>query len=77
MSRKIGRVLSIDIMQHAGARESGRFCHNRPSVIVDGFREILKQSVKFHEISRKFHYNEISCMTPTGVMYLYLYSTVV
>ena len=28
MSRKIGRVLSIDIMQHAGARESGRFRHN-------------------------------------------------
>ena len=28
MRRKIGRVLSIDIIQHAGARESGRFCHS-------------------------------------------------
>ena len=28
MSRKIGRVLSIDIIQHAGARESGRFRHS-------------------------------------------------
>ena len=28
MSRKIGRVLFIDIIQHAGSRESGRSGHN-------------------------------------------------
>ena len=34
MSRKIGRVLSIDIIQHALARESGRFLRALPPLAL-------------------------------------------
>ena len=74
MSRKIGRVLSIDIIQHAGAHSRGRIRHNgRRYTLFGAFSGVQSccadraRSERYYGCPSGTHYGSSALPRPWGV----------